>query len=291
MTERSPGPMAGQTVLVTGGTGGIGRATAAGLAALGARVGITGRDNARTQAAAAQIAHQAGSPAVDAFAADMSSQAEVRSLAAAVLTAYPRLDVLVNNVGGFWATRHVTIDELEHTFAVNHLAAFLLTDLLLGRLKASAPARIVTVSSNAQAMGKLDFGDLQGQRSYSGSRAYSQSKLANVVFTYELARRLEGTGVTANVLHPGLVRTAFSAEDPSPLAKVMVPLLRPFMKTPARGAVTSIYLASAPEVKSVTGRYFAKCKPKTSNKAAYDTAAAARLWQISADLVGLTTEP
>ena len=140
-------------------------------------------------------------------------------------------------------------------------------------------------------MGRLDFGDLQGQRSYSGSRAYSQSKLANVVFTYELARRLEGTGVTATVLHPGLVRTAFSAEDPSPLAKVMIPLLRPFMKTPARGAVTPIYLASAPEVKSVTGRYFAKCKPKTSNKAAYDTAAAARLWQISADLVGLTTEP
>jgi NAD(P)-dependent dehydrogenase (short-subunit alcohol dehydrogenase family) len=258
--------MAGQTVLVTGGTGGIGRATAAGLAALGARVGITGRDNARTQAAAAQIAHQAGSQAVDAFAADMSSQAEVRSLAAAVLTAYPRLDVLVNNVGGFWATRHVTADGFERTFAVNHLAAFLLTDLLLARLKASASARIVTVSSNAQAMGKLDFGDLQGQR-------------------------LEGTGVTATVLHPGLVRTAFSAEDPSLLGKVMIPLLRPFMKTPARGAATSIYLASAPEVKNVTGRYFAKCNPKPPNKAASDTAAAARLWQISADLVGLTPEP
>jgi NAD(P)-dependent dehydrogenase (short-subunit alcohol dehydrogenase family) len=283
--------MADRTVLVTGGTSGIGRATAAGLAALGARVGITGRDNARTQAAAAQIAHQAGSPAVDAFAADMSSQAEVRALAAAVLTAYPRLDVLVNNVGGFWATRHVTADGLEHTFAVNYLATFLLTGLLLDRLKASAPARIVTVASNAQAMGKLNFDDLQGQRSYSGSRAYSQSKLANVMFTYELARHLEGTGVTATVLHPGLVRTAFSAEDPSPLAKVMTPVLRPFMKTPARGAVTSVYLASAPEVESVTGRYFANRKPKTSNKASYDTAAAARLWQISADLVGLTTEP
>lgn len=291
MTENSPGPMAGQTALVTGGTGGIGRATAAGLAALGARVGITGRDKARTQATAAQIAHQTGNPAVDAFAADMSSQAEVRSLAAAVLTAYPRLDVLVNNVGGFWATRHVTADGLEHTFAVNHLATFLLTGLLLGRLRASAPARIVTVASNAQAMAKLNFDDLQGQCNYSGAQAYSQSKLANVAFTYELARRLEGTGVTATVLHPGLVRTAFSAEDPSPLAKVMIPLLRPFMKTPARGAATSIYLASAPEAESVTGRYFVNCKPKTSNKAAYDTAAAARLWQISADLVGLTTGP
>ena len=130
-----------------------------------------------------------------------------------MLDAYPRLDVLVNNVGGFWAHRHVTADGLEHTFAVNHLAAFLLTNLLLERLKASAPARVVTVSSGAQAMGRIDFDDLQGARKYSGQRAYNQSKLANVMFTYELARRLEGTGVTANVLHPGVVRTAFGAED------------------------------------------------------------------------------
>jgi retinol dehydrogenase-14 len=290
MTEDSPGPMAGKTALVTGGTGGIGRATALGLAALGARVGITGRDKARTRAAAAEIARESGSPAVDAFAADMSSQAEVRRLAAAVLSAYPRLDVLVNNVGGFWATRHVTADGLEHTFAVNHLAGFLLTDLVLDRLKASAPARVVTVSSGAQATGRLNFDDLQGKSRYSGQQAYSQSKLANVVFTYELARRLDGTGVTATVLHPGVVRTAFAAEDPSPLAKVMIPLSRPFLKTPAQGAATSIYLASAPEVEGVTGRYFANRKPKTSNKASYDTAAAARLWQISADLVGLVTD-
>jgi len=202
MTENFPGPMAGKTALVTGGTGGIGRATAAGLAALGARVGITGRDKARTQAAATGIIRESGNPAVDAFAADMSCQAEVRALAAAVRGAYPRLDVLVNNVGGFWATRHLTADGLERTFAVNHLAAFLLTGLVLDRLKGSAPARIVTVSSNAQAAGRLDFDDLQGERSYSGQRAYSQSKLANVVFTYELARRLEGTGVTATALHP-----------------------------------------------------------------------------------------
>jgi retinol dehydrogenase 14 len=139
---------------------------------------------------------------VDAFGADLSSQAEVRRLAAEVLDAYPRLEVLVNNVGGFWATRHVTADGLEHTFAVNHLAAFLLTDLLLDRLKASAPARVVTVSSGAQSMGKIDFEDLQGERTYSGQTAYNQSKLASVMFTYELARRLEGTGVTATVLIP-----------------------------------------------------------------------------------------
>jgi NAD(P)-dependent dehydrogenase (short-subunit alcohol dehydrogenase family) len=281
--------MAGKTALVTGGTGGIGRATASGLAALGTRVGITGRDQARTQDAAGQIARESGNPAIDAFAADMSCQAEVRKLAAAVLTTYPQLDVLISNVGGFWATRHLTADGLERTFAVNHLAAFLLTGLLLDRLKASAPARIVTVSSGAHATGTLNFGDLQGEHSYSGQQAYSQSKLPNVVFTYELARRLEGTGVTATVLHPGLVRTAFASEDPSPLAKLMIPLLRPFMKAPARGAATSIYLASSPEVEGVTGQYFAHRKPKTSSKSSYDTAAAARLWQISADLTGLNT--
>src|SRR5689334_25281091 len=205
--------MAGKYVLVTGGTGGIGKATAAGLAALGARVGITGRDQGRAAAAAADIHAATGSRAVDIFAADMSAQAEVRRLAAQVLDTYPRLDVLVNNVGGFWAHRHVTADGLEHTLALNHLAPFLLTNLLLDRLTASAPARIVTISSGAHAQGRIDFGDLQGERDYSGQRAYSQSKLANVMFTYELARRLDGTGVTATVCHPGVVHTSFGAED------------------------------------------------------------------------------
>src|SRR6266536_3292590 len=194
--------MAGKSVLVTGGTSGIGKATAIGLAALGARAGITGRDRARTEAAAAGIRAAPGSPAVDVFAADLSAQAGVRRLAAQVLDTYPRLDVLVNNVGGFWAHRHVTADGLERTFALNHLAPFLLTNLLLDRLTASAPARVVSVSSGAQALGKIDFDDLQGERAYSGQRAYNQSKLANVMFTYELARRLAGTGVTATVLHP-----------------------------------------------------------------------------------------
>ncbi len=288
MADIATGPMAGQTVMVTGGTGGIGKATAIGLAAMGARVGITGRDIARTRAAAADVAAASGNRAVDPFPADMSSQAEVRRLAGEVLAAYPHLDVLVNNAGGFWATRHVTADALEHTFAVNHLAPFLLTGLLLDRLKASAPARIVTVSSGAQATGKIDFDDLQGERHYSGQQAYSQSKLANVMFTYELARRVDGTGVTATVLHPGVVRTGFAAEDPPPMWKVFLPLIRPFLKTPQKGAATSIYLASSPEVEGVTGTYFADSKPKTSSPSSYDTAAAARLWQISADLTART---
>jgi retinol dehydrogenase-14 len=279
--------MAGKSVLVTGGTGGIGMATAAALAALGARVGITGRDQARAAAAAAAIRTATGYAAVDAFAADMSVQAEVRRLASQVADTYPRLDVLVNNVGGFWAHRHATADGLERTFALNHLASFLLTNLLLDHLTASAPARIVTVSSGAQARGRIDFDDLQGERNYSGQRAYSQSKLANVMFTYELARRLEGTRVTATVLHPGVVRTSFGAEDQAAHFAVLVRAARPFMKTPAQGAVTPVYLASSPQVEGITGRYFANRKPKTAAKTAYDTAATARLWQASADLAGL----
>ena len=280
--------MAGKSVLVTGGTGGIGKATAIGLATLGARIGITGRDPARTEAAAAGIRAAPGSPAVDGFAADLSVQAGVRHLAAQVLDTYPRLDVLVNNAGGFWAHRHVTADGLEHTFALNHLAPFLLTSLLLDRLTVSAPARIVTVSSGAHTGGRIDFGDLQGERNYSGQRAYSQSKLANVMFTYELARRLDGTGVTATVLHPGVVRTSFGAEDQEAYFAIMIGVARLVMKTPAQGAATSIYLASSPQAEGVTGRYYANRKPKTSSKASYDTAAAARLWQASADLAGLT---
>src|SRR6202022_1270538 len=278
--------MVGKTVLVTGGTGGIGKATAIGLARLGARVGITGRDIARAEAAAAEIRAATSNAAVDAFAADLSSQTEVRRLAGEVLDLYPRLDVLVNNVGGFWAHRRVTADGLEHTFALNHLAPFLLTSLLLDRLTASAPARIITVSSAAHASGRIDFVDLQGVRNYSGQRAYSQSKLANVMFTYELARRLEGTGVTATVLHPGVVRTSFGAEDQAAHMAVIIRVARLVMKTPAQGAGTPIYLASSPVVEGITGRYYADRKPKTSSKASYDTTAAARLWQASADLAG-----
>jgi len=280
-----PPSMRGKTVLITGGTSGIGKATAIGLASMGARVGITGRDRDRADEAAAAIVRGSGNPAVDVFVADLSSQAEVHRLAGEVLAAYPRLDVLVNNVGGSWDTRRVTADGLEHTFALNYLAAFLLTDLLLERLKQSAPARVVTVSSGAHTAGRIDFGDLQGEESWSGSRAYSQSKLATVLFTHELARRLRGTGVTANALHPGVVRTSFGAEDPGVIQRLVVPFIRGFMKTPEQGAATSIHLASATGLDQVTGQYFADRKPRRSSKASYDEAVAARLWQVSADLV------
>jgi retinol dehydrogenase-14 len=287
MTRIHNGPMTGRTVLVTGATGGIGKATALGLAALGAHLAITGRDPGRTEAAAREI-RAAGAGKVDVFVADLSAQAEVRRLAAEVLHRLSRLDVLVNNVGGYWNTRHVTADGLERTFALNHLAPFLLTNLLLERLTQSATARVVTVASNAHRMGRIDFDDLQGERSYSGSRAYDQSKLANVLFTYELARRLASTSVTANAVHPGVVNTSFGAEDPGGTQRLLVPLLRPFMKSPARGAATSIYVASAPALEHVTGRYFANSKPRRSSERSYDEGVAARLWRVCAAPVGLT---
>jgi NAD(P)-dependent dehydrogenase (short-subunit alcohol dehydrogenase family) len=279
--------MHGRTVLITGGTAGIGHATALGLAALGAHLAITGRDRDRTENAARKI-RAAGSGQVDVFVADLSSQAQVRRLADEVLRQLPRIDVLVNNVGGYWNTRHVTADGLEHTFALNHLAPFLLTNLLSDRLRHSGPARVITVSSNAQAMGRIDFDDLQGERSYSGARAYNQSKLANVMFTYELARRLRGTSVTANALHPGVVSTAFGADDPGRVQRMFVPVIRPFMKSPTQGAATSIHLASSPGLDQVTSRFFADSSPRRSARRSYDETAAARLWRVSAELVGLT---
>jgi NAD(P)-dependent dehydrogenase (short-subunit alcohol dehydrogenase family) len=281
-------PMTGLTVLVTGGTGGIGKATALGLAALGAQVAITGRDPDRATAAAAEIRAAVGGK-VEVFVADLSSQSQIRALAAQVLDRLPSIDVLVNNVGGFWATRHVTADGLERTFALNHLAPFLLTDLLLDRLHEGVAGRVVTVSSNAHSLGRIDFDDLQGERTYSGARAYNQSKLANVLFTYELARRLGRSSVTANALHPGVVRTSFGAEDPAGVQRFLVPFMRPFMKSPARGAATSVYVASAPELQQVSGRFFADGKEKRSAELSYDTAVAARLWRVSGELVGLSS--
>jgi retinol dehydrogenase-14 len=290
MEHTHNGPLAGRTVLVTGATTGIGRATALGLASMGARLAITGRDRGRTEDAAREIRAAGGGP-VDLFVADLSSQAQVRRLAGEVLGCLPRIDVLVNNVGGYWNTRHVTAEGLERTFALNHLAPFLLTHLLLDRLTQSAPTRVVTVASGAQAQGRIDFDDLQGERSYSGSRAYNQSKLANVLFTYELARRLRGSAVTANALHPGMVSTSFGAEDPGLVQRLLVPFLRPLMKPPVRGAATSIHLASAPDLEQVSGRYFANSRPKKSSPRSYDEAVAARLWEVSGDLVGLTATP
>ncbi len=280
--------MAGRTVLVTGGTGGIGLATANGLAAMGANVAITGRDAARADDAARAIRAATGAT-VEIFVADLSSQSEVRRLAAEALDRLPRIDVLVNNVGGFWNTRHVTADGLERTFATNHLAPFLLTNLLLDRLKRSVSARVVTVSSHAHAHGRIDFDDLQGEGRYSGARAYDQSKLANVLFSDELARRLRCTRVAANAVHPGVVNTSFGAGDPGGIQRLLVPFLRPFMMSPTRGAATSIRVASAPDLDGVTARYFAHSRPRRPSKRSTDADLAARLWRVSADLVGITS--
>lgn len=276
--------MTGKAVLVTGGSGGIGKATATRLAQMGASVSIIGRDAGRTSTAAREIGDVGGTP-VNAFTADLSSQAEVRRAAAEVLTALPRLDVLVNNVGGYWNSRHTTVDGLERTFAVNHLAPFLLTSLLLDRLTATAPARVVTVASNAQAFGRIDFDDLQGEHGYSGARAYNQSKLANVLFTYELARRTAGTGVTANALHPGVVSTGFGASDPARSQRLLVPFARPLMQRPEQGAATSVLLAADAAVAGATGLFFARGRPRKSSRRSYDQAVARRLWQVCEELV------
>ena len=279
--------MTGRTVLVTGGTHGIGLATARALASSGAAVTVVGRSPDKTDQVVAALRRDSGNDRVEGMVADLSSQAEVRRLATDFAAAHDRLDVLVNNVGGFWATRHVTADGLEHTFALNHLAPFLLTHLLLPLLEASAPSRVVTVSSGAQSIGHIDLDDLQGERAYRGQRAYSQSKLANLLFTYELARRLEGTGVTANALHPGVVRTRFGQDDPSFPYRALLPLVRPFLLSPERGADTSVYLASSPEVEGVSGKYFVRKKARPSSRASYDTQVARRLWEVSAELTGV----
>ena len=278
--------MLNKTVLVTGATGGIGKATAFGLARMGARIAVVGRDRDRTHQAARDI-QAGGEAAVEIFVADLASLAQVRRLAEEVMNRLPGIDVLINNVGGYWHTRHVTVDGLEHTFALNHLAPFLLTGLLLEQMKVTDGARIVNVASQAQSQGRIDFSDLQGERSYSGAKAYNQSKLANVMFTYELARRLQGGSVTVNALHPGVVSTGFGNEDPGLVQRWMVPLIRPFMKDPQQGANTSIHVASSPDLHRVTGRYFVDSKPKRTSRLSYDSAASARLWHLSADLVSL----
>ncbi len=272
--------MQGKICLVTGATTGIGKATALGLARKGAHVVIVGRDEPRTREAAAWMARLSGNSQVDFLVADLSSQAEVRRLAAAFNSIYPRLDVLVNNAGAIFTKRELTVDGFEKTWAVNHLAEFLLTRLLLDKLVASAPARIVNVSSHSHQSAGLAFDNLQGEKNYSFMRAYGQSKLANVLFTFALARRLAGKGVTANCLHPGVVATGFGANN-SGLLKAALRLARPFLLTPEQGAATSIYLAASPEVANVSGQYFAKCQPTASSKLSTDVDLQEKLWELS----------
>jgi NAD(P)-dependent dehydrogenase (short-subunit alcohol dehydrogenase family) len=227
-----------------------------------------------------------GNAAVELLLADLASKDQIRALAAQVLERCPALHVLVNNAAVIHLSRETTDDGFEMTFAVNHLAYFLLTRLLLDRLLESAPARIVNVASNGHKHGKLDFDDLQSEKSYSCIRAYGTSKLANVLFTFELARRLEGTGVTANCLHPGAVSTRLGMNN-GRLGRIVVPLLRPFFLTPEAGAKTSIYLATSDQVENVSGKYFVKCRPHASSPDSCDEALARRLWEKSNELVGL----
>jgi NAD(P)-dependent dehydrogenase (short-subunit alcohol dehydrogenase family) len=277
--------MQGKTVLVTGANQGIGKATAIALARKGARVVMVARSADKGRAALADV--QDASPQRDAelIVADLSSQAEVRRLAAEYRSRHPRLDVLVNNAGVLVPERHTTVDGLEETFAVNHLAPMLLTLELLDLLKASAPARVVTVSSEAHRGGTMQWDDLQWQtHKYRAFKSYSQSKLANVLFTYELARRLEGTGVTANTLHPGVIASGFGQTYPGPIS-VLLKIARPFLLTAEEGAATSVYLASSPEVEGVTGQYFNKCRPVRSNAVSYDVASQRKLWALSIGMV------
>jgi NAD(P)-dependent dehydrogenase (short-subunit alcohol dehydrogenase family) len=279
--------LSGKTVLVTGATSGIGVPTATALARMGARTVIVARDRAKGEATAAQIKRETGNDAVELLVADLSSLAEVRRLAAEFKAAHDRLHVLVNNAGAYNAGRSTTVDGYETTFAVDHLAYFLLTELLLDTLKASAPARVVNVSSAAHIGGHINFDDLQGARRYSGMRAYGQSKLANVLFTYELARRLAGSGVTANCLHPGVVRTNFGKSNGGFVGgafAVFQAVGRPFFITPEKGAETTIHLAASPDVEGVTGAYFVKCRQHESNAESRDEAVAKRLWDVSEQL-------
>lgn len=280
--------MTGKTVVITGGNAGIGKETAVGLAQLGARVVITSRDEARGTDALAEIRERSGSDAVEVMKLDLADIASIRTFAAAALDRLPRIDVLVNNAGLVQGSRSETKDGFETTFGVNHLGHFLLTQLLLERLKASAPSRIVVVSSHAhkQARKGLDFDDLQSKR-YRAFSVYGKTKLANILFTRELARRLEGTGVTVNALHPGFVASRFGRDgDIGWMGSIGMPLARPFAISPQKGALTSIHLASAPELDGISGEYFYKCALSTPSAAARDDVAAGRLWQVSEQLVG-----
>jgi NAD(P)-dependent dehydrogenase (short-subunit alcohol dehydrogenase family) len=282
--------MAGRTVVVTGGNSGIGRATAMALAGAGAHTVVAARSEERGTAAVADIKQVTGNSEVDLVLFDLADLSSVRRGAAELLDRYDRIDVLVHNAGLILTDRTETIDGLEATFAVNHLAPFLLTTLLTDRLVASAPARVVTVASIAHrsARSGLDFDDLQSKRRYRGMRAYARSKLANILFTTELARRMDGRGVTANALHPGTVATGYGRDgDTHGLLTLGLAMIAPFILTPDRGARTSVYLATSPDVAEVSGRYFVRCSEHTPSKAAADPAAAARLWQISWELVGL----
>src|SRR5215207_1335430 len=279
---RSDG-MSGKVALVTGGTGGIGKAAATALTSMGAEVVVVGRNAEKGEAAVAEIREETGNDDVSVLLADLSVQAEVRKLAEEFGERHDRLDVLVNNAGLVLSERNETPDGIEAQFAINHLAPFLLTNLLSDILKKSAPSRVVTVSSEAQRWGNMDFDDLQSTRKYKGFPVYGMTKLANIMFTYELAERLKGTGVSANCLHPGPVSTNFGKNNRGAMA-LFFSAAKPFMRSPEQGADTLIWLASSPEVEGVSGKYFSDRKEIEAKKVAYDLAVRRTLWKISEDL-------
>lgn len=280
------GDLSGKICLVTGATQGIGKETARGLARLGAHVVVVGRNAARTQATVEWIQRETGNQRIDSLLADLSSMAEVRRLAREFEQRYDRLDVLINNAGGIFSWREITVDGFERTWALNHLSYFLLTLELLKFLQVPSTARIVNVASAAHISGKIEFDDLQSKKQYAGLRSYSRSKLANVLFTYALIRRLEGTGVTANVLHPGVIASGIGSNSHG-LLKVGMVLAKPFLTRARKGAATSIYLASSSEVEGVTGKYFARRRAIPSSLESYDEALQERLWSVSLQQVGL----
>ena len=275
--------MQGRVCVVTGANSGIGRATALGLARLGARVLMVCRDRAKGEAAQSEIAQETGNADVELLIADLSSQAAIRELSQEIHQRVDHLHVLVNNAGTYLTKRSTTVDGLESTFAINHLGYFLLTDLLLDLLKAGAPSRIINVSSGAHAGAHLDFDDLQSERSYNGWRAYAQSKLANVLFTNALARRLEGTGVTVNAVHPGVVATNFGRSGG--FMRFGMRVAGRFMLSPEEGADTPLWLASSSEVDGISGKYFVKRKAVRSSPESRDPAFQERLWQVSEELI------
>lgn len=290
MADTTDKTMSGKTALVTGATAGIGEVTARELARRGANVVVVGRSRERCEATVNAIRQETGNASVSYLVADLSSQSDVRKLARDFLQSHERLDVLVNNAGAMFTKRLESVDGIEKTFALNHLGYFLLTSLLLDTLKRSAPSRVVNVASDAHRfVSKIDFDDPQGMKKYSGWHAYSQSKFANILFTDELARRLAGTGVTANCLHPGFVASNFSAGNGS-MGWIMRRVASLFAIPVDAGAKTSIYLASSPEVEGVTGRYFTLEKPVESSKPTQDQAAAARLWDLSEEMTGMKVE-
>lgn len=278
--------MRGKTCMITGATAGIGEVTAQSLAQMDANVILVGRSQQKCIDTVTRIKEKTGNSSVEYLLADLSSQAQIRTLAEEFHNQHNRLDVLVNNAGGAFVRRQESVDGIEMTFALNHLNYFLLTYLLLDTLKASSPARIVNVSSNSHYGASINFADLEGKRKYWWNTAYGQSKLANVMFTYELARRLEGASVTTNALHPGFVATDIGRNNGA-LVQLFLWIAHHKAITPEEGARTTITLASSPGVSEDTGKYFVKGKQVESDPASYDLETARRLWEVSAEMVGI----